>query len=83
MEDGICKDAKIALGAVAITPILAPKAAEVLIGKELTDDVIEQAAQAAMDSCSPISDIRASKEYRKAMIGVFTKRAIRQCLEQY
>ena len=83
MENGVCKDAKIALGAVAVTPILAPKAAEVLIGKELTDEVIEQAAQAAMDSCSPISDIRASKEYRKAMIGVFTKRAIRQCLEQY
>ena len=83
LENGICTDAKIALGAVAITPILAPKAAEVLIGKELTDEVIEQAAQAAMDSCSPISDIRASKEYRKAMIGVYTKRAIRQCLEQF
>ena len=83
MDGKICKDAKVALGAVAVTPILAPKAAEMLIGKELTDEVIEQAAQAAMDSCSPISDIRASKEYRKAMIGVFTKRAIRQCLEQY
>lgn len=82
-ENGICTDAKIALGAVAITPILAPKAAEVLIGKELTDEVIEEAAQAAMDSCSPISDIRASKEYRKAMIGVYTKRAIKQCLEQF
>ena len=83
LENGICTDAKIALGAVAITPILAPKAAEVLIGKELTDEVIEEAAQAAMDSCSPISDIRASKEYRKAMIGVYTKRAIKQCLEQF
>ena len=83
MENGICTDAKIALGAVAITPILAPKAAEALIGKELTEEVLEQAAQAAMDSCSPISDIRASKEYRKAMIGVFTKRAIKACLEQY
>lgn len=83
LENGVCTDAKIALGAVAVTPILAPKAAEALIGKELTDEVIEQAAQAAMESCSPISDIRASKEYRKAMIGVFTKRAIRQCLEQF
>ena len=44
---------------------------------------IREAAQAAMDSCSPISDIRASKEYRKAMIGVYTKRAIKQCLEQF
>lgn len=81
VEDGICKAARIALGAVATTPIRATKAEEILIGKELTDEVIAEAAQAAMDSCSPISDIRASKEYRKAMIGVFTKRAIKQALE--
>lgn len=82
VEDGICKDAAIALGAVATTPIRAPKAEAVLIGKELTDEVIEEAAQAAMDSCTPISDIRASKEYRSAMVKVFTKRAIKQALEQ-
>lgn len=81
LDDDVCTDAKIALGAVATTPILAPKASEVLIGKKLTDDVIEEAAQAAMDSCSPISDIRASREYRKAMVRVFTERAIKQCLE--
>ena len=34
-----------------------------------------------MNDCSPISDIRASKEYRKDMIRVFTKRAIKQALE--
>lgn len=80
VEDGICKDARIALGAVAATPIRAPKAEAVLIGKKLTDEVIEEAAQNAMDSCSPISDIRASKEYRSAMVKVFTKRAIKQAL---
>lgn len=81
VEDGICKDAKIALGAVATTPIRAPKAEEVLIGKELTDEVIAEASVAAMESCNPISDIRASKEYRKDMIRVFTKRAIKQAME--
>jgi carbon-monoxide dehydrogenase medium subunit len=35
-----------------------------------------------MASCDPISDIRASKEYRKDMVRVFTKRAIRQAMEQ-
>lgn len=82
VEEGVCTDAKIALGAVATTPIRAPKAEEILIGKELTDEVIEEAAVAAMESCNPISDIRASKEYRKAMIRVFTKRAIKQALEE-
>ena len=80
VEDGVCTDAKIGLGAVAIYPIRAKEAEQFLIGKKLTDDVIEEAAQIAMDNCSPISDIRASKEYRKAMIKVFTKRAIKKCL---
>lgn len=83
MKDGVCTDARVALGAVAVTPILAPAAAAELIGKKLTDEVIDKAAEAAMNSCSPISDIRASKEYRKEMVRVFTKRAVKQCLEQY
>ncbi len=82
MENGICTDAKIALGAVATTPIRAPKAEEALVGRELTDEVIVKASEEAMNSCDPISDIRASKEYRKDMVRVFTKRAIRQAMEQ-
>lgn len=81
VEDGICTDAKIALGAVATTPIRAPKAEEALIGKKLTDEVIVKASEEAMNSCNPISDIRASKEYRKDMVRVFTKRAIKQAME--
>lgn len=81
-ENGVCKEAKIALGAVAATPIRVPKAEGFLAGKALTNEVIEEAAQIAMDSCSPISDIRASKEYRSAMVRVFTKRAIKKALEE-
>lgn len=81
VEVGICTDAKIALGAVAATPIRAPRAEEVLIGKALTDEVIVRASEEAMNSCHPISDIRASAEYRKDMIRVFTKRAIKQAME--
>ena len=81
VEDGICTDAHIALGAVAATPIRAPKAEEALIGKALTDEVIVKASEEAMDSCHPISDIRASAEYRKDMIRVFTNRAVRQAME--
>lgn len=82
VEDGICTDAHIAVGAVAATPIRAPKSETFLIGKKLTDEVIEEAAQLTMESCSPISDIRASKEYRSAMVKVFTKRAIKKALEE-
>ncbi len=82
LEGGICADARIAVGAVATTPIRVPRAEKSLVGKELTEGAIEQAAQLAMDSCNPISDIRASKEYRSAMVRVFTKRAIKKALEE-
>ena len=83
MEGKICTEAKIGVGAVAITPIRISDAEAFLAGKELTEEVIAKAGQIAQDSCSPISDIRASKEYRSAMVNVFTKRAIKQCLAQF
>lgn len=82
VENGICTDARIAVGAVAATPIRTPKSEAFLVGKKLADEVIEEAAQLTMESCSPISDIRASKEYRSAMVKVFTKRAIKKALEE-
>lgn len=81
MDGNVCADAKITMGAVSINCIHAPNAEKALIGKKLTDEVITEASVAAMNDCSPISDIRASKEYRKDMIRVFTKRAIKQALE--
>lgn len=81
-ESGICTEARLAAGAVAATPIRLTAAEEYLTGKELTDEVIEEAADIAMKSCSPISDIRASKEYRSAMVKVFTKRAIKKALQE-
>ena len=50
-------------------------------GRRIDSNVIKNAATIAMESCSPISDIRASKEYRSAMVRVFTKRAIKKALE--
>lgn len=52
-----------------------------LIGKELTDELLEQAAVQASEECSPISDVRASAEYRKDMVRVYTKRAVKKAIE--
>lgn len=82
LDGDVCTKAAIGLGAVAIYPIRAPKAEEALVGQKLTDEVIENVAEIAMNSCSPISDIRASKEYRTAMVRVFTKRAIKKAIEE-
>lgn len=83
MDGETVADARIALGAVATTPILAPDAGTYLIGKKLTDEVLENCGVIAMNSCRPISDVRASAEYRRDMVRVFTKRAIRKAIEGY
>lgn len=83
MDGNVCTDARITLGAVATTPVRAYSAEKVIIGKELTDDLLAEAGLEAMKDCSPISDVRASAEYRHDMIRVFTKRAVKKALEGY
>ena len=81
MEDGICKDVKIALGAVAITPKRADNAEALLMGQKLTDELIEKAAEvASTQDCSPITDLRATREYRTELVRVLTRDAIRACI---
>ncbi len=69
---------RIALGAVSPTPMRAKKAEAYLLGKKLDDSSIDSAAQIAAAEARPISDQRASAEYRRDMITVLTRRAIRQ-----
>jgi CO/xanthine dehydrogenase FAD-binding subunit len=71
---------RIALAAVAPTPIRARKAEEFLKGKGIDDDLIREGAEIASKECSPISDVRASKEYRKELIKELTARAIKECI---
>ncbi len=71
-------DARIVLGAVAPTPIRARKAEEIIKGKAVENGIIEKAAKAAADEAEPISDIRGSAEYRREMVEVLTRRAIKQ-----
>jgi len=63
-ENGICKEAKIALGAVAPRPVLASKAAMFLQGKALDDALIEQASEQIEPEISPIDDQRGTRYIR-------------------
>lgn len=78
VEDGVCKDIKIGLGAVAPTPIRAYEAEKMLIGQKLTEELIDQAAECAgYKDCSPITDMRATREYRQDMVRVHARNAIK------
>ncbi|MBN1922700.1 MAG: xanthine dehydrogenase family protein subunit M [Anaerolineae bacterium] len=72
---------RLALGAVAPTPIRAPEA-EVTLNAGHDEAAIEHATKCAFDACCPIDDIRASAEYRKAMVSRIARRAIEGVLDK-
>ena len=65
---GQISKARIALGAVAPTPIRVPSAEKLLEGRVLDLDAARESAELAAQSCKPISDLRASAEYRREMV---------------
>ena len=71
-------DAKITLGSVAPTIIHAKKAETYLVGKALDEAVIEKAAKFAVDDAHPITDIRASEEYRNHLVYVLVEKALKE-----
>ena len=75
-DDNVCREAVIALGAVAPVPMRARRAEAVLINNVINEESAERAGVAASDECAPISDVRSSAAYRRHMVRVNTKRAI-------
>jgi carbon-monoxide dehydrogenase medium subunit len=81
-EEGETTQARIALASVAPTPIRARKAEEELLSGPMTEDRVRKAALAAVSDSCPISDMRGGASYRREMIEVFTRRAIKEALEK-
>jgi carbon-monoxide dehydrogenase medium subunit len=80
-DDGeTIQTARIALGAVAPTPIRVPAAEQLLEGERLSAEMIKHAARLAVQATDPISDVRASAEYRRHLVEVMVQRAIEACL---
>jgi carbon-monoxide dehydrogenase medium subunit len=78
----IISDVRIALGAVAPTPVRAKSAETFLIGKIADRDTIEKVAELAAASVSPIDDVRSTAGYRREMVRVLTRRALEEALNR-
>ena len=74
--DKKCNGVRIVLGAVAPTPIRAKNSEALLEGQVLTEELAAKVGDEAAKESKPISDVRSSADYRRAMVGVMTKRAI-------
>ena len=75
-NDRKCTGVRIVLGAVAPTPIRAKRAEAALEGQVLSESLAGKVGQIAAEEAKPISDVRSSADYRRAMVGTMTKRAL-------
>ena len=73
--NGVCTDARVVLGAVAPTQVVADEAGAALIGHRLDDDTLAKLDAAAGRACKPINDKRGTIEYRIKIAGVLARRA--------
>ena len=73
---GTCVAARVALAAVAPTPMLVPDAGAALVGTRLDEDALAHAAAAASRAARPIDDRRGTVAYRRHVAGVLTRRAV-------
>ena len=74
-EDGVCREARVAIGAVAPTAIPVPEAAALLTGSRVDDETLAQAGAACSSASSPITDKRGTADYRRRIIAVLCRRA--------
>jgi aerobic carbon-monoxide dehydrogenase medium subunit len=77
-----CQDCRIVMGCVASTPVRAQEAEALVRGQRLTHALAQEAGASAQRVTDPISDTRGSADYKRAMAGVFVRRALEQAWER-
>jgi carbon-monoxide dehydrogenase medium subunit len=80
IEGGRCRKARIAAGSVAPIPLRLSKVETLLEGGAISKDLVSKAQQLATKIVSPITDVRATEEYRRQIIGVYVKRGLEKVL---
>ena len=74
--------ARVALGAVAPTPIRVPSVEKLLEGNVLSAEIVLESAELAAQACQPISDLRASANYRREMVKNLCRRGLLSAYRQ-
>jgi aerobic carbon-monoxide dehydrogenase medium subunit len=75
------KDLKLVMGSVAPRPLVSVEVPAILVGREFSSELMEKAAVAAAGEAKPISDIRASAEYRREVLAVLARRLLQEAFD--
>jgi carbon-monoxide dehydrogenase medium subunit len=74
--------ARIAIGAVAPTPLFVPAAGAALVGQPVNEATVAKACEAAQAAATPITDMRGSVDQRKHLVGVLVRRTINKAVQR-
>jgi len=81
-DGGVCRQIGIGLTNVSAVPMRVERAEDLLRGKNITADLIEQAGAIAAEDCEPTSDLRGSEAYKRSLVHTLTKRMLNKALER-
>ena len=77
MDGKVCRKCRLAVGSVAPVPLRLPGVEKVVEGQEIDQELLDRVGEMVEDAVSPITDVRSTEEYRRAISGVLIKRAIK------
>ena len=78
VEDGVCRDARLGLVAVNPAPVLVREVESLLVGRRFTPELAEAVVQAVVRTGKPLTTSMSTPEYRREMLRVFSRRALRE-----
>jgi CO/xanthine dehydrogenase FAD-binding subunit len=81
LTDGLCLSPRLSLGGVAERPVRLRQVEDIIAEKALGDDLLTAAVESAMAAVSPTSDYRGSADYRRALVGILTRRVLTEAAE--
>jgi aerobic carbon-monoxide dehydrogenase medium subunit len=82
MEKGICREARVALGAVAPLPVRLFAVEKLLEGKKITKKILKEASEKGTESFKPLKDFRVMDGYKKKILPVLVRRCLMSALDK-
>jgi carbon-monoxide dehydrogenase medium subunit len=82
VENNKCSSASIALTNLSDTPVYCDKAVDMIVGKEIDNDLLDQVTKTCVDQSDPVADQRGPVEFKKYVAGIVIKRALKRAIEK-